>query len=126
MADKTQVITRRSATWLACYMQDIRPQDRRRSRRLKIGQPLKVRPSDPKDPHFDDAGTTRNVSREGIYFVSEIKSYYQGMRLFVAVPHHSPREPLDHEYLGQVARVDALQDGKWGIAVQFLCDWAAQ
>jgi hypothetical protein len=107
-------------------MQFTKAQERRRSRRIRIGQPLKIRPSDPKDPHFDDTGTTKNVSREGIYFVSAINSYRAGMRLFVAVPHHSPREPLDHEYLGQVARVDALGEGQWGIAVQFLSDWKAE
>jgi hypothetical protein len=103
-----------------------RPQERRRSRRIKIGQPLKIRPSDPKDPHFEDSSVTTNVSREGIYFVTRIASYREGMRLFVAVPNHSPREPQDREYLGQVMRVDALQEGRFGIAVQLLSAWAAQ
>jgi hypothetical protein len=84
-----------------------------------------IRPSDPKDAHFDELNTTANVSREGIYFVSRIESYYEGMRLFVAVPYHSPREPQDREHLGQVVRVDTLPDGRWGIAVQLLSDWKA-
>jgi hypothetical protein len=103
-----------------------RTQERRRSRRIRIGQPLKIRPSGPNDQPFEDANITKNVSRSGIYFVSALKSYYEGMRVFVAVPHHSPREPLDHEYLGQVVRVDALNDGLWGIAVEFLSDWAVK
>jgi hypothetical protein len=79
-----------------------------------------VRPSDPQERQFQESNTTKNVSRDGIYFVSQIESYYEGMRLFVAVPHHSPPDPQDREYVGQVARVEKLGEGQWGIAVQFL------
>ena len=58
--------------------------------------------------------------------MTKLKSYYEGMRLFVVVPHHNPREPLDKEYLGQVVRVDSLPEGEFGIAVQFLSDWKPQ
>jgi len=101
-------------------------QERRRSRRIRIGQPVKIRPSDPKDTPFEDNSTTKNVSRDGIYFASKLRSYYEGMRLFIIVPHHNPREPLDKEYLGQVVRVDSLPEGQWGIAVKFLKDWKPQ
>jgi len=101
-----------------------RTQERRRSRRVKIGQPLKIRPSDPKDTHFEENSVTANVSRDGIYFVSGLKSYYEGMRLFVVVPHHTPNEPQDREYLGQVVRVDTLQGEHFGIAVQLLSAWS--
>jgi hypothetical protein len=99
--------------------------DRRRSRRIRIGQPVRIRPSDPKDKYFEDNNTTKNVSRDGIYFVSAISGYYEGMRLFVVVPHHTPRSPQDREYLGQVVRVDALSDVQWGVAVQLLSNWRA-
>jgi|SRR6516164_5160689 hypothetical protein len=100
-----------------------RPQERRRSRRIKIGQPLKIRPSDPKDEQFEESNVTANVSRDGIYFVSRRKAYREGMRLFVAVPHHLPKEPQDREYVGQVVRVDALLEERFGIAVQLLSAW---
>jgi len=51
-------------------------QDKRRSRRIRIGQPLKIRASDPKDA-VEELGTTKNVGREGIYFVSAIATYYE-------------------------------------------------
>ena len=101
-------------------------QERRRSRRIRIGQPVKIRPSDPKDAHFDDKTTTKNVSRDGIYFVSQIPSYYEGMRLFIVMPHHTPKDPQDKEFLGQVSRVDKIAEGQRGIAVQILSDWAAR
>lgn len=104
-------------------MDPSKAQDRRRSRRIRIGQPVRIRPSDPKDKYFEDTNTTRNVSREGIYFVTRIGTYYEGMRLFVVVPHHKPKEPQDREYLGQVVRVDVLSEAERGVAVQFLSDW---
>ena len=100
--------------------------ERRRSRRIHIGQPVRIRPSDPKDKYFEDRSTTKNVSRDGIYFVTREVSYYEGMRLFVIVPHHAPRETQDREYLGQVVRVDSRANGERGIAVQFLADWRAR
>jgi hypothetical protein len=97
-------------------------QERRRSRRIRIGQPLRIRPSDPRDAYFEDTNTTKNVSRDGIYFVSRVASYREGMRLFVIVPHHSPREKQDREYLAQVAWVEKLPDAQWGVGVQFLSE----
>jgi len=101
-------------------MQETRQQERRRSRRIRIGQPLKVRPSDPRDPHFEETSTTKNVSRDGIYFLSKSLFFYQGMRLFISLPFHIPKDPLDQEYIGQVARIENLPDGRRGIAVQLL------
>ena len=75
-------------------MQEIRQQERRRSRRVRIGQPLKVRPSEPRDAHFEETSRTRNVSRDGIYFLSKSKGFYEGMRLFITLPFHSPSDPL--------------------------------
>jgi len=99
--------------------------ERRRSRRIKIGQPLKIHPSDPKDAHFEDLNVTTNVSKDGIYFVSRIRTYAEGMRLHVTVPHHSPRNEQDREYLGQVVRINTLSEGQFGIAVQLLSPWRA-
>lgn len=100
------------------------PPEKRRSRRIRIGQPLKIRGSDPKDTPIEEINVTKNVSRDGIYFVSEKLSYYEGMRLYVTVPFHTPRDPKDREYLGQVARVETLPEGHWGVAVHFLFEVA--
>ncbi len=98
------------------------PHEKRRSRRIRIGQPLRIRGSDAKDAQIVETNTTKNVSREGIYFVSEVATYSEGMRLYVTVPHHAPRDPQDREYLGQITRIEKLPDGKWGVAVQFLLE----
>jgi PilZ domain len=96
--------------------------DKRRSRRIRIGQPLKTRAIDAKDAGIEEVNVTKNVSREGIYFVTPIRLYSEGMRLYVTVPHHHPRDPKDREYLGQVVRVDRFADEKCGVAIQFLAE----
>jgi PilZ domain-containing protein len=97
-------------------------QDKRRSRRIRIGQPMRVRGSDPKDSNVQEVNVTKNVAREGVYFVSPLEAYYEGMRLYVTVPHHTPRDPQDREYLAQVVRVEKLEEGRCGVAVQFLLE----
>ena len=106
--------------WSDEGMESIRPQDRRRSRRLRIGQPLKVRPTDPRGEVFEDISKTKNVSREGIYFLTQRKAYLEGMRLFVTLPYHGAGDLRNNEYVGQVLRVDASQEDQWGVAVQLL------
>lgn len=100
------------------------PPEKRKSRRIRIGQPLKIRASDPKDAEIEETNVTKNVSREGIYFVSEKAAFREGMRLYVMVPYHTPRDPKDREYLGQVARIEPLPEGQWGVAVHFLYEVA--
>lgn len=123
VADKTHSDVRAMGMWCDEVMQARGSQERRRSRRLKIGQPLKVFPTDPRGDARPDIGTTRNVSRDGIYFLTQQKVYQEGMRLFVTVPYHAPGDLRNHEYLGQVTRVDALEEGQWGVAVQLLSPW---
>ncbi len=100
----------------------MQPQDKRRSRRIRIGQPMKIRLSCAKDAQFEEVNVTKNVAREGIYFVSSSAAYQEGMRLSVTVPYHTPRESQDREYLAQVVRVERLTDGQNGVAVQFLTE----
>lgn len=85
-----------------------------------MGQPLKVRPTDPHGEGFEDMSTTKNVSKEGIYFLTPRKAYVEGMRLFVTLPYHGLGDMRNHEYVGQVLRVDASGEGQWGVAVQLL------
>jgi hypothetical protein len=101
-------------------MHEVRQSERRRTRRVRMGQSVRLRPSDPKDVPFEEVSTTKNVSRDGVYFVTPRADYYLGMRLFVTLPYHSPINPLNHEYLGQVARVDELGNAQRGVAVRLL------
>jgi hypothetical protein len=91
--------------------------DKRVSRRAKMARPARVRPSDPRDEHFEDLPVSVNASKEGIYFTSRQKSYYKGMRVFVTFPFSSPHDPMNCEYVAEVVRVEELAKGKFGVAV---------
>jgi hypothetical protein len=90
----------------------------RSSRRAKIARPARIRPSDPRDDHFEDLPVSVNVSKEGMYFITQRKSYYKGMRVFVTFPFSSPHDPMNCEYIAEVVRVEELPQGKLGVAVK--------
>jgi hypothetical protein len=94
--------------------------DKRRSRRAKMARTMRVRPSEPRDEHFEDLTTSTNASKDGIYFTTRRSDYYPGMRAFVTCPYSSPHDPMNREYVAQVMRVDKLPNGKFGVAVQLL------
>ena len=89
----------------------------RLSRRAKIARPVRVRPSDPRDEHFEDLPVSVNASKEGIFFTTRLKSYYKGMRVFVTFPFSSPHDPMNCEYVAEVVRVEEMPNGKFGVAV---------
>src|SRR5262252_131513 len=89
----------------------------RRSRRAKMARPMRVRPSDPRDVHFEDLPVSVNVSKEGIYFHTRRETYYKGMRVFVTFPFSSPHDPMNCEYLAEVVRVETLPKDRFGVAV---------
>ena len=94
--------------------------EQRRSRRAKIARTLRVRPSEPRDVHFEDLPTSINASKEGIFFTTRKETYYPGMRVFVTFPYSSPHDPMNSEYVAQVVRVEKLPNGKFGVAVHLL------
>ncbi len=89
----------------------------RKSRRVRMVKPLRVRPSEPRDDHFEDMPASINASREGIYFATRKTGYYKGMRVFVTFPYTSQHDPMNCEYIAQVVRVEELPNGKFGIAL---------
>lgn len=89
----------------------------RRNRRAKISKPLRVRPSEPRDEHFEDLPISVNASKEGIYFHTRRSNYYKGMRVFVTFPFTSAHDPMNCEYVAEVVRVEPLANGKFGVAL---------
>jgi hypothetical protein len=94
--------------------------EQRRSRRAKIARPMRVRPSEPRDEHFEDLPVSVNASREGIYFLTRHSSYYKGMRLFVTFPFASAQDPMNCEYVAEVVRVEEVPNGRLGVAVYLI------
>jgi hypothetical protein len=96
--------------------------ERRGSRRCKITQLMRIRPSDPEKENFDDMRGTISVSRSGVYFQTSETSYEIGMRLFVTMPYSHEAHAMTHEYLSEVVRVDALPNGMTGVGFKILME----
>ena len=94
--------------------------NKRRSRRAKIAKPLRVRPSEPRDDHFEDMPMSVNASKEGIYFHTRKENYYKGMRVFVTFPFTSAHDPMNCEYVAEVVRVENLPNGRFGVALHLV------
>jgi hypothetical protein len=94
--------------------------EKRRSRRAKIAKPLRVRPSEPRDEHFEDMPVSINASKEGIYFHTRRSSYYKGMRVFVTFPFSSAHDPMNCEYVAEVVRVEPLPNARFGVALHLI------
>ena len=96
--------------------------EKRRARRAIVARPMRVRPSGPEDAVFEDAPISVNASSAGVYFTTRRRSYYPGMHLLLTFPFVAPGDPMNRDYLGQVARVQKLPNGRIGVGVQLLID----
>ena len=96
--------------------------ERRGSRRCKITQLMRIRPSDPERSAFDDIRGTLSVSRTGVYFHSSETEYEVGMRLFVSMPYSKEPAAMTREYLAEVVRRDPLPNGLFGIGFKILME----
>jgi hypothetical protein len=100
--------------------------ERRGSRRCRITQLMRVRPSDPNKDHFEDMRGSVSVSRSGVFFQSSEPAYEVGMRLFVTMPYSNDPVSMAREYLAEVVRRDALPTGMFGIGIKILMEMGIQ
>lgn len=100
--------------------------ERRGSRRCKISQLMRIRPSDPEKDHFDDMRGTLSVSRSGVYFQTSEPAYEIGMRLFVTLPYSQDPMSLNREFLAEVVRRDPLPTGMFGVGMKILMELGIQ
>jgi hypothetical protein len=101
-------------------------QERRGSRRCKITQLMRIRPSDPEKDHFDDMRGTLSVSRSGVYFQTSEPGYEIGMRLFVTLPYSQNPMAMNREYLAEVVRRAPLSTGMFGVGLKILMEMGTQ
>ena len=100
--------------------------ERRSTRRCKITQLMRLRPSDPEKEHFDDIRGTLSVSRNGVYFQTSEPGYEIGMRLFVTLPYSQDPMALNREYLAEVVRRDVLPTAMFGVGLKILMEMGLQ
>lgn len=100
--------------------------ERRGTRRCRITQLMRIRPSDPNKQHFEDLRGSVSVSRSGVYFQSSEPGYEVGLRLFVTMPYSNDPAAMNREYLAEVVRRDALPTGMFGIGIKILMEMGIQ
>jgi len=100
--------------------------ERRGTRRCKITQLMRIRPSDPNKEHFEDLRGSVSVSRSGVYFKSTERGYEVGMRLFITMPYSHDPASMNREYLAEVVRRDVLPTGMFGIGIKILMELGIQ
>lgn len=96
--------------------------ERRSTRRCKITQLMRIRPSDPERDNFEDLRGSMSVSRAGVYFQTSEGAYELGMRLFVTMPYSQGAMGMSHEYLAEVVRVEPMSNGMIGIGFKYLME----
>jgi hypothetical protein len=106
--------------------QPVSNKERRGTRRCKITQLMRIRPSDPNKEHFEDMRGSVSVSRSGVFFQSSESGYEVGMRLFVTMPYSQDPASMAREYLAEVVRRDALPTGMFGIGIKILMEMGIQ
>ncbi|MGA7792173.1 MAG: PilZ domain-containing protein [Candidatus Acidiferrales bacterium] len=82
-----------------------------------MSEPVLVRPCDTVYP--EEICTTANVSRSGLYFVTSAKHYVVGMNVLVTL-NFGPDDPKHREQIGDVVRVEELDEDKRGVAIRIL------
>jgi hypothetical protein len=106
--------------------QAVSNKERRGTRRCKITQLMRIRPSDPNKEHFEDLRGSVSVSRSGVFFQSSEGGYEVGMRLFVTMPYSQDPASMAREYLAEVVRRDVLPTGMFGIGIKILMEMGIQ
>ncbi len=91
--------------------------ERRQVQREDLSEPVLVCPCDPECP--EEVCTTLNVSRNGLYFTTAADHYFPGMNVIVT-PNFRADDPMQREYVGDVIRLERLEDGIWGVAIRIL------
>ena len=91
--------------------------ERRQAQREDQSESVLVCPCDLECP--EEVCMTLNVSRNGLYFTTTTGHYFPGMNVIVT-PNFRPDDPMGQEYMGDVVRLERLEDGKWGVAIRIL------
>ncbi len=100
--------------------------ERRGTRRCKINQLMRIRPSDPEKEHFEDLRGSTSVSRSGVAFHTSETGYELGMRLFVTMPYSRDPAAINREYLAEVVRLEKLPNTMIAVGIKLLMEMGMQ
>src|ERR1700730_4134096 len=91
--------------------------ERRHAPRTDLKQVVRIRPVDPQFP--PEYCTTFNISEAGLYFATSVRDYPPGTNVYVTSD-FQPGSPMNRSVAGSVVRVEELENGQFGIAIQIL------
>jgi len=91
--------------------------ERRRELRARMAQRWRIRIPD--TDHLPEICTTHNVSRCGLYFLTSSTHYLPGMAVLM-IRNFDPDDQISTEETGKIVRVDSLEGGRKGVAIQVL------
>ena len=89
--------------------------DNRRELRARISQRCRIRIPDTDKPA--EMCSARDISRSGLYFVTQSAHYLAGMKVCV-IRNFDPDDQMNTEEIGQIIRVDSLRGDRKGLAVR--------
>ncbi len=92
-------------------------QERRTAPRLGVSKRVLACPFGPE--YKEEVQSTSNMSRDGLYFETRSKHYRVGMPISV-VEGYSSETRYNSPSFGKIVRVEQLEDGSAGVAVQIL------
>jgi hypothetical protein len=88
--------------------------ERRRSRRVKTAQSVRVQPLEKEDGSFSDVTPALDAARDGIAIASKLPVYYLGMKVRVTYPYTAA---VRANYIGKVVRIQRLDDNFQRISI---------
>ena len=92
-------------------------EERRQARRTDTKQLVRIRPVDPQFP--PEYCTTFNISETGLYLGTSASHYFPGMNVYVTSD-FQPESPMNRSVMGCVVRIEELEGGQFGVAIQIL------
>lgn len=93
-------------------------EDKRRYGRVRLHLPIEVRHS-VGGMEFAENTTTVNISRSGIYFLTD-RDLRWGMKIMVVLPHALVPDPKNPALEGRIVRIDPRSEApRFGVAVHF-------
>jgi hypothetical protein len=81
--------------------------ERRKTQREDLSVPVRGCPCDSRYP--EEACTTLNISRKGLYFSTYTGHYFPGISVIVTLNFRWDG-PMQQEYIGDVVRLERLED----------------
>lgn len=94
-------------------------EERRRTRRARVEFAARVRPYNESPIIVEEIRATLNFSRDGLYFTTKHRAYSIGMHVYVTCPYSESQAGSEGD-LARIVRVEPQEDGRWGVAVNFL------